>query len=150
VVGIAAIGLALMFAHGQAFIAGEGDNRVAVYLAQQKIERCRAQGFASPPTPATLAAAPVTTSQQLDPSQADSDPCYTATPTNTCISGTPVCYTRTTEIVLVCGNDYNTLTTAGCVTTPPPPPPAKRITVTVQAAPKEARQVALTAVLADR
>src|SRR6266511_1546051 len=43
IVGIGAIGLALMFAHGQAFIAGEGDNRVAVYLAQQKIEEVRAQ-----------------------------------------------------------------------------------------------------------
>src|SRR5215831_11464788 len=42
VVGIAAVGLATMFATGQASISGEGDNRVAVYLAQQKIERARA------------------------------------------------------------------------------------------------------------
>src|SRR5262245_24870357 len=32
VVGIAAVGLATMFARGQASISGEGDNRVAVYL----------------------------------------------------------------------------------------------------------------------
>src|SRR5690242_5793823 len=42
VVGIAAVGLATMFARGQASISGEGDNRVAVYLAQQKIEMARA------------------------------------------------------------------------------------------------------------
>src|SRR5215475_7805615 len=42
VVGIAAVGLATMFARGQASISGEGDNRVAVYLAQQKVEMARA------------------------------------------------------------------------------------------------------------
>ncbi len=123
VVGIAAIGLALMFAHGQAFIAGEGDNRVAVYLAQQKIELSRAQGFP------TLTVG--TTTELFDNALA------------TVVSN--AFYTRTTAVDLVCGDDYTA--TTGCPSTPPQ---AKRVTVTVQSAPKEARQVILTAVLASR
>ena len=45
VVGICAVGLATMFARGQGIIGAEGDNRVAVYLAQQRIELARAKGY---------------------------------------------------------------------------------------------------------
>src|SRR5205809_55886 len=46
-VAIAAVGTALMFSSGQAFIASEGDNRVALQIAQERIERVRAGGFGS-------------------------------------------------------------------------------------------------------
>src|SRR5262245_55442504 len=46
VVGIAAVGVALMLGNGQAFISAEGDNRVAVFLAQQRIEQVRAYSYA--------------------------------------------------------------------------------------------------------
>src|SRR2546428_6474120 len=43
--GIALTGLALMFSLGQALVVGQGDERVALYLAQQKIEESRSLGF---------------------------------------------------------------------------------------------------------
>jgi len=46
-VAIAAVGTALMFSSGQAFIQSEGDNRVALQIAQERIERVRAGGFGS-------------------------------------------------------------------------------------------------------
>ena len=59
VVAIAAIGVAVMFATGQTYINAEGDNRVSLFLAQQRIEQVRALGysalFASPPSTATQA-----------------------------------------------------------------------------------------------
>jgi len=45
VLGIAAVGVALMFSTGQAFINGEGDSRISLFLAQQKVERLRASGY---------------------------------------------------------------------------------------------------------
>jgi Tfp pilus assembly protein PilV len=44
IVGIAAIGVALMFGAGQAYVEAEGDNRIALFLAQQRIEQIRAMG----------------------------------------------------------------------------------------------------------
>lgn len=41
VLGVATIGIALMFSHGGSFITAEGDDRVAIYLARQKIEDLR-------------------------------------------------------------------------------------------------------------
>jgi Tfp pilus assembly protein PilV len=109
VVGIGAVALAVMFANGQTVIAGEGDNRVAVYLAQQKIEQCRAAGFdnvgVAPCTPAT------------NPELFDS--------TLATVASNPF-YSRTTTVDCLDANDYTSsvdCTTAGA---------AKRITVTVQ------------------
>ncbi len=127
VVGIGAVGLATMFATGQAVIAGEGDNRVAVYLAQHKIELARelarAQGFA------TLTEGTTTElfSQAL------------ATVTSNAF------YTRTALVDCVDADDYSS--TVDCGTNPTA---AKRVSVTVQSAPKEARPVTLRAVLANR
>ena len=45
IVGVAVVGVALMFATGQAYITAEGDNRVGLFLAQQGIERLRAGGY---------------------------------------------------------------------------------------------------------
>ena len=47
VVAIAAIGLAVMFSWGQAFVVAQGDGRVALYLAQQKIESLRASSYSA-------------------------------------------------------------------------------------------------------
>jgi type II secretory pathway pseudopilin PulG len=49
--GIAAVGIALMFSTGQAYVQAEGDNRVALQLAQQQIEGIIASGFGSTSTP---------------------------------------------------------------------------------------------------
>ena len=47
VLAIAAIGLAVMFSWGQAFVVAQGDDRVALYLAQQKIESLRASSYSA-------------------------------------------------------------------------------------------------------
>jgi len=47
VLGIAIIGLAILFSWGQAFVVAQGDNRVALHLAQQKIEQLRALGYST-------------------------------------------------------------------------------------------------------
>ncbi len=47
VLAIAAIGLAVLFSWGQSFVVAQGDNRVALYLAQQRIESLRASGYAA-------------------------------------------------------------------------------------------------------
>ncbi len=128
VVGVGATALALMFARGQATIAGEGDNRAALYLAQQKIELCRNLTY-----------------QNVDKTGLA---CLTTDYFTQGLStgiATAYFYRRTGAVDLVCGNDYTA--TTGCATSPGQ---AKRITVTVQSAPKEARQVVLTAVLSNR
>ncbi len=45
ILAIAVIGLAVMFSWGQAFVVAQGDDRVALYLAQQRIESLRASGY---------------------------------------------------------------------------------------------------------
>jgi Tfp pilus assembly protein PilV len=45
VIGIAVIGIALMFGTGSGFVAASGDDRVAAGLAQQRIEQIRAGGW---------------------------------------------------------------------------------------------------------
>jgi prepilin-type N-terminal cleavage/methylation domain-containing protein len=47
IVGIAAIGVVLMFVFGQTFVHAQADNRVALGLAQEKVEQLRACGFES-------------------------------------------------------------------------------------------------------
>ncbi len=47
ILAIAVIGLAVMFSWGQAFVVAQGDSRVALYLAQQKIESLRASGYSA-------------------------------------------------------------------------------------------------------
>jgi type II secretory pathway pseudopilin PulG len=45
VMGIAAVGIALMFATGSGWVSAEGDDRVAMKLAQQKVEQLRSMSF---------------------------------------------------------------------------------------------------------
>ncbi|TMD70070.1 MAG: hypothetical protein E6I81_14950 [Chloroflexi bacterium] len=46
IVLIAMIGLALLFSMGSSFVAAEGGERVALFLAQQRLEELRAIGLA--------------------------------------------------------------------------------------------------------
>ncbi len=43
--GIAIVGLALLFSLGQTSVLAEGDDRVALYLAQQRMEQLRTLGY---------------------------------------------------------------------------------------------------------
>jgi len=51
VVGTAAIAVAMMFGTAQNFVHAEGDNRVAFYVAQQRMEQLRSTGFGSTSLP---------------------------------------------------------------------------------------------------
>jgi Tfp pilus assembly protein PilV len=104
--GMASAGVAVMFGTGQAFIVGEGDNRVGAALARQAVEQVRASGFgptsgADPREELTFSAAPYT--------------------------GVHPGYERTVTITSVCAANY----LPAC--SPPTPIEAKLITVTVRA-----------------
>src|SRR5262245_4339624 len=47
VLGIATLGLAVMFSSGVGMVSSEGGERVELYLAEQKLESLRASGFNS-------------------------------------------------------------------------------------------------------
>jgi Tfp pilus assembly protein PilV len=126
VVGVGVIGLAVMLGTGQSVLSAEGDNRVAVFLAQQAIEHCRWQGFAR--------ATAGTTTEKIDASSSVADasnPCAPASASNilttNCTTSTTICYARTTVVDCVSTSDYTA--SADCTATPTPP---KRITVTVR------------------
>lgn len=104
--GIATAGVTLMFGTGQAFIVGEGNNRVALALARQAVEQVRASGFG----PTTGA-----------------DPREELTFNSTAYGTTHPGYERTITIASVCANNF----LPAC--SPPTPIEAKLITVTVRA-----------------
>jgi len=104
--GIASAGVAVMFGTGQAFIVGEGDNRIAAALARQAVEQVRASGFG--PT-------------------AGADPREELTFTAAPYAGIHPGYERTIVITSVCADNY----LPAC--SPPTPIEAKLITVTVRA-----------------
>ena len=52
VLALAVVGLALMFSEGQSYAVADGDDRVAIALAQEKIEHVRSLGFRCIPVPA--------------------------------------------------------------------------------------------------
>jgi len=51
IVAIAIIGLFMMYSTGQALVQAQGSNRVAVQLAQQRLEELRAGGFGAASLP---------------------------------------------------------------------------------------------------
>jgi len=51
IVGIAAVGVAMMVGTAQNFVQAEGGNRVAFYVAQQRMEQIRSTGFGSATLP---------------------------------------------------------------------------------------------------
>ena len=122
VLSIAAVGMALMFSTGQAYVLSEGDNRVALYLAQQQIEQFRAGGWASVPI----------TDQNASggPTQ-----CSTCPETITIAAGGRT-YSRTWAVVCVNELNLNYPTDPAArlgtgATACPTPPAAKAIEVTV-------------------
>jgi len=133
ILAIAVVGLSLMLSSGQSLVMAEGDERVALYLAQQKIEKLRGLG---------LRCIPVGTSADAvgpepgcgSSSQQD----YNETPAELGSSR----YRRLTVVECV---DPQTFTpTAPC----PDPVTAKRITVTVDPQMREADPITISSVLA--
>ena len=123
IVGIAGVGVALMFGTGQAYIQAEGDNRVATFLAQQKIEQLRAQGYTGlAVTDATTTVPPATATETVD---------------LTVASNIPTQYSRTWSIVCVSRDDYSVR--EACATTS-----AKKISMTVQTSPVDPKATAVT------
>ena len=49
ILALAVVGIALMFSEGHSYVVAEGDDRVAIALAQQKLEAVRALGFSCIP-----------------------------------------------------------------------------------------------------
>jgi hypothetical protein len=45
ILALALVGIALMFSEGQSYVVAEGDDRVAIAMAQEKLEAVRALGF---------------------------------------------------------------------------------------------------------
>lgn len=134
VVGIAVIGVALMFGKGSAWVAATGDDRVAAGLAQERIEQIRAGGWALA-TPGLVieesvrpagvvdararAFRRVTCIQHVDPSTGTglTMPVYDAA----CTDGPPTSTRRITTIVTPMGGDGS----AGS----PPLPEASAVTI---------------------
>jgi Tfp pilus assembly protein PilV len=92
IIAIAAVGVAKMFADGQTTIHHEGDHRVAVFLATQRIEQMRAMGTALIPS------VPVTETVTLTPAGSDSRQVYTRTSMVVCVL--PDDYARIMETCL--------------------------------------------------
>lgn len=109
IVGVAVVGVALMFATGQAYITAEGDNRVALFLAQQKIEQLRALGYTALAVTDNSVTEPPATAAPEDP-----------------VPNHPG-YIRTWSVACVDQNDYTSRVACAGATSP-----AKRIRVTVQ------------------
>ena len=108
VLAIAVVGLALLFMSGQTFVVAEGDERVAIYLAQQKIERLRAGGYTS----LQVGDSTLTTG-------CPAEPCYDEDP----VSG----FARYRRMTVVQCVDPNSFAVVSC----PAPITAKRIAVTI-------------------
>jgi Tfp pilus assembly protein PilV len=92
VVGIAGMGVLMMFSTGQTFVQASGTERIAAQLAQQRIEQVRATGYGTrfPPDPRE-------------------EPGWTAVP------GNPG-YERMTIITEVCSTNFNiTWNDGGCL-----------------------------------
>lgn len=118
IVGIAAVGTIFMFSAGQATTAAVGQDRVALYLAQQRIEQVRSTGFGP------------SIESSSDPRVESS---WVALDSNTYNASGPG-YERQTQITSRCPSDYTKLGTDGtCPTGPVTVTEAKRVVVTVRA-----------------
>jgi Tfp pilus assembly protein PilV len=135
IVGISAVGVALMFSTGQAYVQAEGDNRVSLFLGQQKLEQLRVRGYAALAVTDTSAAEPPATASET----------LNLTPPGSIV---PQQYTRTWSVAGVNQDNYTTREACpGSVC-----PGAKRIRVTVQTSPVDpkATDITLESVLANR
>ena len=111
-VALAAVGVGLMFSSGQASIHADGDNRVALFLAGQRIEAIRAQGY----TGSLAAFGTVVETSATAGSTLQDNPGYR----------------RTTVVSDQCPANYSILRSAGACPSPPATDQAKLITVTVE------------------
>lgn len=128
VLGIAIVGIALMFSSARSSIVAEGDDRVASYLAEQKLENLRALGFAAVP---------------LSPgSTCPGTTCYNEAGLTAGVDNTQT-FTRVTAVDCVDINNLNNAVTC------PTPPLLKRITVTVTPQMRQADPEVLQTVLAS-
>jgi type II secretory pathway pseudopilin PulG len=75
VLGLAAVGLALMYSMGNTFVVAKGDNRVALGLAQQKIEQVKALAL-----PGTIDCIPIGGPGALNTPQAPPASCTLTAP----------------------------------------------------------------------
>ena len=132
ILAIAVAGLSLMLSSGQSLVMTGGDERAALYLAQQKIEQLRGLGLRCIPVgPSADAVGPEPGCQSS--TQQD----YNETPADLGSSR----YSRLTVVECV---DPQTFTpTAPC----PDPVTAKRITVTVAPQMHEADSITISSVL---
>lgn len=132
ILAVAVTGLTFMLSSGQSFVMAEGDERAALYLAQQKIEKLRTLGVRCIPVgPSADAVGPEAGCQSS--TQQD----YNETPADLGSSR----YRRLTVVECV---DPQTFTlTVPC----PDPVTAKRITVTVEPQMHEADPIMISSVL---
>jgi Tfp pilus assembly protein PilV len=126
ILGIAVAGVALMLSTARSFTVAQGDDRVAFYLAQDKLENLRALGFAAVPT--SSGPCPGTT-------------CYNE-PGLTAGEDQDQTFLRVTTVICVAKSNVNTA--IAC----PSPQVLKRITVTVTPSMRQADSMVMTTVLA--
>jgi hypothetical protein len=155
VLGIAAIGVAMMFSLGATWVTAKGDDRVGLWLAQQKIEQLRALTFKCVPVggpgtagqvfgPATTCTA---TNVYNEPQWATTEGVQAPAPSDRS-------FTRLTCVQYVSDTDFNSPAYTGgtsgspCPTVALPltgPTNTKRITVVVTPTQKEAQTTVLHA-----
>jgi len=132
VLGIAVVGVALMMSSARSFVVAHGDERVAFYLAQEKLENLRALGFAAIPlTPGGACAA--------NPPYGTT--CYNE-PKLTAAEDNSQTFTRVTAVECVAKSNLNVA--IAC----PTPQVLKRLTVTVTPSMRQANPMVLQTVLA--
>jgi Tfp pilus assembly protein PilV len=134
IVGTAAVGVAVMFGAGQAYIQAEGDNRVALFLAQQKVEQLRALGRTELETNRVTDATDTEPPASATPDCLDADLNVSAGPTCTAAG-----YRRTWSVVCMDRDDYSIRRDCGAGLLR-----AIRIRVTVETTPPDAKARAVT------
>jgi hypothetical protein len=155
VLGIAAIGVAMMFSLGATWVTAKGDDRVGLWLAQQKIEQLRALAYKCVPVggpgtagqvfgPATTC---TTTTVYNEPQWATTEGIQAPAPSDRGFS-------RLTCVQYVSDTDFGSPAYTGgtraspCPTAGPPltgPTNTKRITVVVTPTQREAQPTVLHA-----
>ena len=126
VLGVAVVGVALMLSSARSMVVAQGDDRVAFYLAQEKLENLQAQGFAGVPASLTCPGTP-------------SNETLTAGADNT------QTFTRVTTVDCVDAVNKNFTTVVAC----PTPSVLKRLTVTVTSSMLQAVPVVLQTMLSS-
>ena len=143
ILSIAAIGLSLMLSSGQSLVMADGDERVGLYLSQQKIEQLRGLGLRCIPVgPSADAVGPEpgcgSSSQDYNETPAELGPQLNFPP------GVPAHHRRLT--VVECVDPQTFAPTAPC----PDPITAKRVTVTVEPLMHQADPIVVSSVLTLR